>query len=608
MVEQDRNTELYRDLDKKLPSEEPQIIYGIGASPGIVTASARVFRRRTGSAAWRRLTPDRIDGEIRRFRDAVTTAECELQQLRTSLADDLSDALSIIDSHLLMLKDRMILERTIEIIRNQHINAQWALATALGLVKKKFDVIDDPYIKQRYMDVKHVADRIFGVLSGRADELLSDGTAKVIVIGHDFSPEDILHMQADTVLGFITEEGGITSHTAIVARSLGIPAVVGVKDITCICGSGDSVILDGFSGRVCLHPTPDQLNQYLEYDRRHQCSARELARYADLCSETRDGHWVRLAGNIEMVGEITTIRQYGGEGIGLFRSEFDFFSSASLPDEDHLTRVYSEMIAAMAPLPVTIRTLDVGGDKFSNRLPHNGPRLDLERNPALGLRSIRYSLREPALFILQMRALLRASVHGKLRILLPMISSPSEVLSVKALCTNVGRELEKEGIPFDHDVQVGIMIEVPSAVILADSLASEVDFFSIGTNDLIQYSLAIDRGNQYVAHMYEPLHPAVLRMIKQTVDAGHHQGIEVSMCGEMAGDPVCAAVLLGLGLDELSMRPSAIPHVRRLLRCSRYQQLVDLGGKILACRDVDEIRRYLARYLPKHYPEEFCNP
>ena len=608
MVEQDRNTELDRDLDKKLPSEEPQIIYGIGASPGIVTASARVFRRRTGSAAWRRLTPDRIDGEIQRFRDAVTTAECELQQLRTSLADDLSDALSIIDSHLLMLKDRMILERTIEIIQNQHINAQWALATALGLVKKKFDLIADPYIKQRYMDVKHVADRIFGVLSGRADELLSDGTAKVIVIGHDFSPEDILHMQADTVLGFITEEGGITSHAAIVARSLGIPAVVGVKDITCICGSGDRVILDGFSGRVCLHPTPDQLNQYLEYDRRHQCSTRELAPYADLRSETRDGHWVRLAGNIEMVGEITTIRQYGGEGIGLFRSEFDFFSSASLPDEDHLTRVYSEMIAAMAPLPVTIRTLDVGGDKFSNRLPHNGPRLDLERNPALGLRSIRYSLREPALFILQMRALLRASVHGKLRILLPMISSPSEVLSVKALCTKVGRELEKEGIPFDHDVQVGIMIEVPSAVILADSLASEVDFFSIGTNDLIQYSLAIDRGNQYVAHMYEPLHPAVLRMIKQTVDAGHHQGIEVSMCGEMAGDPVCAAVLLGLDLDELSMRPSAIPHVRRLLRSSRYQQLVALGGKILACRDVDEIRRYLARYLPRHYPEEFCNP
>ena len=605
MVEE-RTPQVPGDIETKLSPDEPQVIFGIGASPGIVTAPARVFRRRTGSAAWRRLTPDRIDGEIRRFRDAVTTAEQELRQLRASLADDLSDALSIIDSHLLMLKDRMILERTVEIIRNHHINAQWALATALGLIKKKFDAIDDPYIKQRYIDVKYVADRIFGVLSGRADELLSDDRAKVIVIGHDFSPEDILHMRADTVLGFITEEGGITSHTAIVARSLSIPAVVGARDITCICGSGDLVILDGFSGRVCLHPTPDQLNQYREYDRQYRCSTREIARYADLSSETVDGHRVRLAGNIEMPAEIATIQRYGGEGVGLFRSEFDFFSHSSLPDEEMLARIYGEMVAALAPLPVTIRTLDVGGDKFSSRLPHTGPRLDLERNPALGLRSIRYSLREPDMFIRQLRALLRASVNGRLRILLPMISSPAEVLSVRELFAQACRDLEQEKIPFDDRVEVGIMIEVPSAVILADSLAAEVDFFSIGTNDLIQYSLAIDRGNQYVAHMYEPLHPAVLRMIKQTVDAGHQQGIEVAMCGEMAGDPMCAAVLLGLGLDELSMRPSAIPHVRRLLRESGYQELAALGNRILGCRDVDEIHQYLGRYLPCHYPEEFC--
>ncbi len=594
--------------EEELICPEPQVVFGIGVSPGIVTADVRVFRRRTSSAVWRRLKPGQTESEVHRFTTAVDRAECELQQLRTSLADDLFDALSIIDSHLLMLKDKMILERTVEIIRKQGINAEWALATALSRIKKKFDAIADSYIKQRYMDVKYVADRIFGVLSGRADDILADIRTKVIVIGHDFSPEDILHMQTDNVLGFITEEGGVTSHSAIVARSLGIPAVIGVKDITCICGSGDRVILDGFSGRVCLHPTPDQLSQYQEYDRQHQCYSKELSRYKHLRSETLDGHCVRLGCNIEMPAEIETVLHYGGEGIGLFRSEFDFFAGDNLPDEEKLVRVYGDLVAALAPLPVTIRTLDVGGDKFSNRLPRNGPRLDLERNPALGLRSIRYSLREPALFTLQLRALLRASVQGRLRILLPMISSPSEVFCVKEIVKKIMAELRAERIPFDPDIQVGIMIEVPSAVILADNLASEVDFFSIGTNDLIQYSLAIDRGNQYVAHMYEPLHPAVLRMIKQTIDAGHRQGIEVSMCGEMAGDTVCAAVLLGLGLDELSMRPSAIPHIRRILRSSRYPQLLSLGRRILACRDSCEIRNFLTSYLPQHYPEEFCSP
>jgi len=584
---------------------EPRTLYGIGASPGIVTARVLVVKRRTYRAGWYRIPDSQVEQEVRRFLEATNRAEKELEAMRTTLADDLADALSIIDSHLLMLRDRMIIGRTVEIIREKAINAEWALAQALGRLKKSFEAIDDPYIRQRYADVKYVADRVFGLLSGRQQDQPAGDGERVIVVGHDFSPEDTLRMRRENLLGFVTEKGGMTSHTAIVARSLGLPAVVGLENVTNICASGDLVILDGFSGRLYLHPSPDQVAQYREYARQHRSFSEDLALYIHLVSETPDGYRVRLAGNIEMKEEAQTVLRYGGEGIGLFRSEFDYFNREQVPDEDMLTRTYSDLLATLAPMPVTIRTLDVGGDKFFDHLPETNIRLDQERNPALGLRSIRYSLREPALFKTQLRAMLRASVHGRLRILLPMIGSLSELHRVKGILRQVQEGLLRDGVPFDQGVEIGVMIEVPSAVVMADALAAEVDFFSIGTNDLIQYSLAIDRGNQYVAHMYEPFHPAVLRMIAQTVQAGHGQGIEVCMCGEMAGDVVSAPVLIGLGVDELSMRPSAVPHVRRILRRSRHQQLVELGQAVLACADGGEVRNFLTRYLPAHYPEEF---
>lgn len=590
---------------EKLTAGEPRTLFGIGASPGIVVAPIVVLKKHIHRTIWKRLATDQVEPEVDRFRSAAARAEAELKELRTTFAGDLADALSIIDSHILILRDRMILERTVEIIREEEVNAEWALDQALGKIKEKFETIADPYIRQRYADVKHVAERVFGLLAGREDDALNHINEKVIVVGHDFSPEDTLRMQTDNILGFITEEGGITSHTAIVARSLNIPAVVGLGEVTGNCVSGDRVILDGFFGRVYLNPTPDQLCQYREYDRQHRNFSEELALYIHLASETLDGYRVRLAGNVEMKDEVQSVLHYGAEGIGLFRSEFDYFNHDRIPDEDTLTSTYSSLVTTLAPLPVTIRTLDVGGDKFTRYLPDSGVRLGGERNPALGLRSIRYSLREPELFQTQLRALLRASVHGRLRILLPMISSLSEVQHVKGILLQIKADLTRSRIPFDPDVELGIMIEVPSAVIMADSLAKAVDFFSIGTNDLIQYSLAIDRGNQYVAHMYEPFHPAVLRMIKETVDAGHDQGIEVSLCGEMAGEVVSAAVLFGLGLDELSMRPSAIPHVRRILRRSGYRQLVELSNAVLGCTDGGEVRNFLTRYLPATYPEEF---
>ena len=586
-------------------TEQSTTLYGIGASPGIVVGKILVLRRHTRKAGWYKLAAEEIEPEEKRFLRAIDQAENELVILRNQLADDLSDALSIIDSHVLMVRDRMIVDRTIKIIRDKKINAEWALAKALGHIKKKFNRIEDPYIRERYADVKHVADRVFGILSGRESDPFADIDSQVIVVAHDFSPEDTLRLRSESVLGFITEKGGITSHTAILSRSLGIPAVLGIGQLTKKCATGDTVILDGHTGRVCLCPTQDQIGQFQEYSRQHQAFSDDIAFYIHLSSETFDGYKIRLAANIETLNELDAVQKFGAEGIGLFRSEFDCFHRQKIKEEENFYETYKKILSTLAPLPVTIRTLDVGGDKFAEHLPHRDVRIDIERNPALGLRSIRYSLKEPGLFTTQLRAMLRASVFGKLRILFPMISSLSELEKAYFFLNKAKKQLLANAVPFDPDIEVGIMVEVPSAVMVADTLAREVDFFSIGTNDLIQYSLAIDRGNEQVAHMYDPLNPAVLRMVKQTVEAGHAQGIEVSLCGEMAGDVLTVPVLLGLGVDELSMRPSALPFVKRLLRLSSTSQLSELRDEILACDDGAEIRRFLNSYLPEHYPEEF---
>ena len=587
--------------------EQARVLHGIGASPGIVVGKALVIRRHTRRAGWQHLPGKQVDREVARFRKAVARAEEELITLRNQFAGDLSDALSIIDSHILMIRDRMIVECSIEIIREQQVNAEWALAQALGNIKVKFEMIADPYIRARFADVKYAADRVFTALSGADNDPVVDMGDQVIMIAHDFSPEDTMRMRSELILGFVAEAGGVTAHTAIVARSLGIPAVVGLAQITRQCATGDPVILDGFSGQVYLHPTRDQLLQHQEYRRQHQAFTDDIALYIHLNSETLDGHRVRLAANMETAAELETVLQYGAQGVGLFRSEFDYFAGENRPDEEALCQTYGRLLAALAPQPVTIRTLDIGGDKFGERLPVDRLRLDLERNPALGLRSIRYFLREPEIFLTQLRAMLRASVHGRLRILLPMISSLGELDQVLAMLAGVRSGLTRRKIAVADRVEVGIMVEVPSAVVLAENLARRVDFFSIGTNDLIQYTLAIDRGNEHVAKMYEPLHPAVLRMIRQAVAAGHALGIEVALCGEMAGDVMTVPVLLGLGLDELSMRPSALPFVKRLLRSSCSRQLAELGDQVLRCGDGQEVRHLLADYLPALYPEEFAN-
>ncbi|MDD2465508.1 MAG: phosphoenolpyruvate--protein phosphotransferase [Desulfobulbus sp.] len=592
-------------LEKGQPQESPRKFKGKGVSPGIVIAAVVVLKRHSWRAGWYHLPPDHIEREVQRFLSAINGADKELRQLRQKLAGDLTEAVSIIDSHLLMLKDRMMVARTEAIIRHNNVNAEWALAQALSEIKERFEQIGDSYIRERYVDIKHVADRVFGFMTGRETTTPPESREPVILVANDFSPEDTLRMQAANVCGFLTEKGGLTSHTAIIARSLNIPAVVGLEHITSIIRNGDRVILDGISGQVIIHPHDHEIAQIKESVRRKHALSDQLDQYIPLSAISLDGVSVHLSANIEMCEELDSVLRYRSEGIGLFRSEFGYFSEATLPGEDDLLATYKILLEAMAPYPVTVRTLDVGGDKVLKSFPGNNAWLDQERNPALGLRSIRFSLFEQDLFRSQIRALLRASIHGRLRILLPLVSALAELREAKELIGEVMAELQAANLPYAENVEIGMMVEVPSAVIMADIFAREVDFFAIGTNDLIQYSLAIDRGNQYVAHLYEPFHPAVLRMIYQTVQAGKNGCIPVSLCGEMAGDPLCAPLLIGFGVDELSMRPAVIPQVKRLLRHACYDDLRRLSAQALRCEDSEDVRKLLLTSYGQFYPQEF---
>jgi phosphotransferase system enzyme I (PtsI) len=580
---------------------------GIGVSPGIVIGRALLVE--PGRAVKKRRIADdaALAREQERFRAAVDRTEEKLRQVRRQFAAVIADNAAIIDTHILMLRDGMIYDRTLGIIIAEKINAEWALDQALGQLEELFARVDDAYIRERFLDVRQVADRIFSELSGQ-EMLPEEIDGKVIVVSRDFSPEDILQMRGRA--GFLTEVGGETSHTSIVARTLGIPAVVGIKDVTAQVSHGDLLILDGSTGRVCVNPRPELLEFYQDRQQQYEQQNLEVAQYARLRAETADGLDVRVEANLEMAEEASQAIEAGAAGIGLFRSEYLYLAARDNPDEELLFETYRNLLAMVSPFPVTIRTFDIGGDKqvIDRTGMATGFRRKMEKqwsaeaNPALGLRAIRYCLHEPAMFATQLRAMLRASCFGSLRVLFPMISSFCELKKVQDTVAAVQERLRADGIPFDDKVEFGVMVEVPSAVAVADTLAREVDFFSIGTNDLIQYSLAIDRGNEQVAHMYEPLHPAVLRMIKHVADSAHRAGIEVGICGEMAGEERYLPVLLGLGLDSFSMHPLAIPYIKRMIRHSRAASVERLAGRLLDCVSAAEIREALQNYLAGHYP------
>ena len=575
-------------------------VSGLKASPGIVIGRVVVV---DNLVAWQRirLLREEIPQEILRFKVAIAKTEHQLMDIRDQFTEYLPDYSSIINSHVLILKDGMISNQTVKIMEKELINAEWALDKALQAVEARFDRLTDPYMKERFNDVRQVVERIYRLLGG--EEKVEEFTEKVILAARDFSPEDTLRMNQDRILGFMTDIGGVTSHTSIVARTLGIPAVVGLGNITGQVATGDLVIIDGNSGQVFLHPTPDKLNFYREYQIRQKRFSEQINLYAHLPSETIDGLQIQVKANIETLDEVALAIKYGAFGIGLFRSEFYYLGSQEPPSEELLFELYYQLLTRLTPIPVTIRTFDLGGDKIADNIFSPD-----EKNPALGLRAIRFSLQEGNLFKTQLRALLRAGFHGHLRILFPMISSLDELLQAKEMMKGVKEGLRRDGLPFGEEIEVGVMIEVPSAVAVADDLAREVDFFSIGTNDLIQYALAIDRGNENVAHMYEPLHPAILRMISQVVESGHKIGIDVGLCGEMAGDLTYLPLLLGLGIDELSMHPLAIPYIKKMIRSSKAGEMDQLAREALTFSTAAEIKNHLSDYLSEKYPDEFGSP
>jgi len=579
------------------------VLKGIGVSPGINIGRAYLVDGGSlETPAYCYLDTTYISSEVKRFKNAVQESKDQLMKIRNRLLKDGKgkEHIRIIDAHLIMLEDKMLIDDTIKIIKKEKVNAEWAIKMVMREIREFFDSIDDEYIRERGSDIDHICDRVLKNLMGKKHETISEIKEEVIVVAHDLAPTDTAQMVKGKVLGFLTDIGGKTSHTAIVARSLEIPAVVGLESITQKVNAGDTLILDGSSGMVIINPSQKVIKEYQKKKGQYSDYERLLHHYRKLPAEMQDGRRIRLMGNIEMADEIPSLLDHGAEGIGLYRTEFLYINRKNLPTEDEHFKIYKDVVERVSPHPTIIRTLDIGGDKFLSQME-----LAPEMNPAMGLRAIRFCLKEPEIFKTQLKGILRASVFGNLKIMFPMISGVDELRKAKAVMEMAKDELRNEGVAFNSKIFVGAMIEVPSAAIIADILAKEVDFFSIGTNDLLQYALAIDRVNEHVSYLYEPLHPAALRIIKNITDSAHKAGIAVGVCGEMAGEPEYALILLGLGLDQLSMNALSILKVKKVIRSIKYSEAKEIGEKALTLSTAQEIERFIRGEMAKRFPEEY---
>ncbi len=579
------------------------VLSGIPVSAGISIGKAFFLNRRRFHLIPRQtVAAELIPMEKERLRKAFAIEQAELAAARDKVPPELKQHAAIIDTHLMISQDPKLLKEACKIVETMGITAEWALEKAVDQIDQAFSAIDDPYIRERIQDVRIVAQRIQNRLAASAPDTDADIKAiegRVVLMAHDLSPADTIDLEVSKIMSFATAQGGKTSHTGILARSLQIPALVGVADLEESVTDGQLVILDGLKGKLIVDPDEDELTYYSDRKYQFENYHASIIRGCQLPAETIDGYRIDVLANIELFEEVTSVLDNGGEGVGLYRTEYSFMSRLEIPGEEELFEEYRDLATILAPNRLIIRTLDLGADKLSMNFEPGE-----EVNPALGLRAIRFCLRHQDLFKRQLRAILRTSVYENVAVMFPMISGLKEVRQAKAMLRDMQRELKTEGIPFNPDMPIGIMIELPSAVMIAEMLAPEVDFFSIGTNDLIQYSLGIDRTNSLVSYLYQPLHPAIVRSIKHVVDAAHQAGIEVSVCGELASDPFCVPILMGMQIDCISITPQAIPGIKRIIRQTTMAECKNLLKNVLESKTVAKINKHVTETIFKRFPEE----
>ncbi|WP_027629292.1 phosphoenolpyruvate--protein phosphotransferase [Ruminiclostridium cellobioparum] len=571
------------------------MIKGIPASNGIGIGSALVYQEEDKSKEYtgKKIGETQLENEMARFAEAVQIAGKKLEEAKVKASKIFEEKdLQLFEAYIKVLGDPILNDMVRTNIQKQYLCAEASVLEAVDKIKAMFLTIDNDYMKQRAEDVENVGSYILDALLGRERIDLSQLEADTILIARDLTPADTVALDKARIKGFAIAKGGETSHTAIVARMLEIPAVVGCGENILKISSGETVILDCTEGTVISNPGSEQLRFYMQKQQKHLAVQEEIGQLKEKPAVTIDGIRVELFGNIGKPEEALSVVEKGGQGIGLFRTEFLYMDRNQLPSEEEQFQAYKKAAEIMGGMPCIIRTLDIGGDKQIK-----GLELPAEENPFLGYRAIRICLKEVEVFKTQLKAILRASKYGTLKIMFPMISGIEELRAAKKILDEVKNSLDEKGIPYDRNIQVGIMIEIPSAAMTADILAKEADFFSIGTNDLCQYSLAVDRMNENVSYLYNPMHPGVLRLIKNVIEAGHEAGIKVGMCGEMASNVESAAVLLGLGLDEFSMAPSSIPYIKKTICNLTFEKAGDIAENVLKISDAAQIRNYVKERL-----------
>ena len=570
----------------------PFSIHGIGVSNGIAIGRAHLISNALLEVVQYDIEIKNIPLEVKRFEDAIAAVRVELNKIKSQLPSDSPKELSaFIDTHLMILNDKSLSSLPKSIIENEKCNAEWAIKKQMDSVVNQFDQIEDQYLRERKQDVIQVVERVIKILLGHSNQIAAKNKEKLtILVAHDISPADALHFKNHKYAAFVTDGGGVTSHTAILSRSLNIPSIVALQNARTLIRDNDLIIVDGSQGVVIVNPTLEIQKHYKSLQDSWSDEQEKLQRIKTKKSITKDGALIHLFANIEVPNDIISVNASGATGVGLFRTEFLFMNRQDMPDEEEQFQAYKKVAEAMGKRPVTIRTLDSGADKqtaLNNK--------KISPNPALGLRAIRLCLSEPKIFMTQLRAILRASQYGNIKILFPMLSSISELRQTKLLLERAKASLRKDKIKFNEKILIGGMIEIPAAAISADIFAQELDFLSIGTNDLIQYALAIDRTDDAVSHLYNPLHPAVLKLIALTIKSAHKYKKSIAVCGEMAGEPKLTKLLIGMGVEQLSMHPSHILSVKEQVLNSSIKNIKTSVLRLLNLNEVDKIETLLKK-------------